>query len=269
MSQPATDFSGKNLIEEQWLAFFGQLRDVSGLDLRNYKQDQIRRRILGTVEAMGLHSLQDLGLLISNSPSMLSKLIDHLAINVTEFYRNPAMWDILRESVIPALLRNRRRLRCWSAGCSSGAEAYTLASILDEMIPGGFSILGTDIDSEALNRAQQAVYDRATIGSTPPEVLEKYFDQLDDQRYQVKKNLRNYTKFKIHNIFETMAEGSFDLIVCRNVLIYFTEESKELTYRRFYEAQAPGGYLFLGCSEHIFDSRGIGYLNPWPYIYRK
>jgi chemotaxis protein methyltransferase CheR len=255
--------------EVTWSEFYGVVLAASGLDLYSYKADQLRRRILSSVEAFGYADLDALGKAIKQSERELARLLDRLAINVTELYRNPESWEHLRLFVIPELLKTRNTLHCWSAGCSNGGEAYTLASLLDLTGRVGHSILGTDIDSEALKAAEAGIYGAESITSVPPKTLDAYFEKLDDANYKVSPKLKQFVQFKKHNLLGDSMAQKFDLIVCRNVVIYFTEEAKDALFQRFYEVLSPGGYLFVGGSERIIDPKAYGYLNPWPYIYRK
>ncbi|MGV3615088.1 MAG: CheR family methyltransferase [Fimbriimonas sp.] len=255
-------------ITPTWEDFYARLHRRSGLDLRLYKQEQMQRRILGVVDAKGLRDLGELAARVENDKDEMRWLMDKLAINVSELYRNPEKWTELEKHVLPALLTRSSRLKCWSAGCSYGAEAYTLASVLETSFPGSHSILGTDIDEAALDQARRGEFSAADVRGVPPAVRERHFEPLGEG-WRARPGLRKGLSFRKGNLLADRFETNFDLILCRNVVIYFTDAAKEELYRRLFAALRPGGFLFVGSTERIFSARQIGFESPIPFFYQR
>ncbi len=248
-------------------ALYDAVQRATGLDLREYKQDRLRRRLLSWAEARGDHDLAALGRRLANDPKEMRELLDRVSINVSELYRNPDRWADLERKILPGLVARAGTLRCWSAGCSFGAEAHTLATILE---CGGHqhSIIGTDIDEDALARARAGRFDAAAMRGVPSNVKEKHFSKVGEE-WQAGLEIRRNLRFKVGDLLQDRFERDLDLILCRNVVIYFNDAAKDRLYRRLFEALRPGGILFVGSTERIFDARGIGYAAPLPFFYQK
>ena len=255
-------------ISPKWEEFYGRLHRRTGLDLRLYKQEQMQRRILGVVDAKGLKDLKDLATRVEGDATEMQWLMDKLAINVSELFRNPEKWTELEKHIIPALLTRSSRLKCWSAGCSYGAEAHTLAAILESSFPGSHSILGTDIDEAALAQARRGEFSAADVRGVPPKIRDRFFE-ADGEGWRAKPSLKRSLTFRKGNLLADRFDNNFDLILCRNVVIYFTDAAKEELYRRLFAALRPGGILFVGSTERIFSARQIGFESPIPFFYQR
>lgn len=246
------------------------LKEVSGLDLSAYKERQMMRRLRGFVGRRGLSSLRDLADAIRADRRVRQELTDYLAINVTEFFRNPERFAELADTVLPELRKRTDSLRIWSAGCSTGAEAYSLAILLEEMEPGSWTrhrIVGTDIDREALAEARAGVFTEDRMREVSPERRRRFFTHLGGGRWRVNDVLRRYVKFSRHNLLEDPYPSGQHLILCRNVIIYFAEEAKEHVLRKMAASLAPGGYLLLGGTETIFYPARYGLKTTGPFLY--
>lgn len=260
-------------------AFKKQVHRKTGIDLNLYKPQQMHRRLLGLIERAGMTSFVSYFTQIENSPDELAVFLDRLTINVSELFRNPEKWDELRERVLPPLLKRaraeRRPLRVWSAGCSIGAEPYTIAMILNEIAPEQqYYLLATDIDRKILEKAQRGEYTEADIKNVPEAYRRKYLKglpkgTLSSPDVQVVPELRQKITFKRHNLLADAFEEKMDLIVCRNVVIYFTDEAKERLYGRFHDSLLSGGILFVGGTERVFNSREVGFHAPLPFFYER
>ena len=157
---------------------------------------------------------------------MFNEFINYLTINVSELYRNPEQWKVLEKEIIPMMLSKSKTLKIWSAACSTGDEPYTLVMVLNRFLPlSSIKILATDIDKEALTKAKVGVYAKKSLENLPVEFLEKYFIK-SGEAYKVKDEVKNCVEFKHHNLLRDDYPKECDMIVCRNVLIYFTEEAK-------------------------------------------
>lgn len=250
----------------EWQAFYGKVRRKARLDLSQYKPTQLQRRVIGMMESRECRDLRSFWTWLDREPTNLEWFLDRVAINVSELFRNPEKWLELETKVLPLL--PQRPLRCWSAGCSYGAEAFTLAMILRRTRPGPHRILGTDIDVAALRQAEQGLFDKNDLRCVPREFVESYLRQAED-RWAVSSELKKMVRFSRSNLLDDEPPGRFDLILCRNVVIYFTDEAKDVLYRKFYEALEPGGILFVGSTERIFQARDIGFDNLVPFFYEK
>jgi len=253
---------------EDWTTLYSQMKRRTGLDLTLYKQDQLQRRIVGMMESKGAKTLEGFWQVIGATPADIQWFMDKLAINVSELFRNPEKWTEMENSVIPELLKNSQRLKCWSAGCSYGAEAHTLAAMLDKKFPGSHTIVGSDIDAAALDQAKRGEFSESDMRFVPKPYLDSYFEKTG-QTWLAKPNLKKYLNFRRGDLLADQFEGGFDLIMCRNVVIYFTDPAKEDLYRKFYGALKPGGILFVGSTERIFSAKEIGFTTSIPFFYQK
>jgi chemotaxis methyl-accepting protein methylase len=212
------------------------------------------------MRVLNLHTYRQYERYLDNHPEEYAKLLDTLTINVTDFFRDPTVYDILRRQVIPDLVRakvaaRQRSIRVWSAGCATGEEAYSLTmsflaalgSRADEFL---LAVFGTDIDEKALKVARAATYDIAKLPHIP--VSEQIaFVEKTGQTFRIKPEVTRHVKFRSLNLFEDEPINVVDVILCRNVFIYFTREQQAKTLERFWSALHRGGYLVLGRSEKM------------------
>ncbi|CUH97572.1 Chemotaxis protein methyltransferase [Propionispora sp. 2/2-37] len=255
--------------EQDWETFKQKLNTKSGINLNDYKPAQMQRRITNLMLRHGVSTYMDFFHLIDRNQTLYKDFIDYLTINVTEFFRTPEKFRELEEKVLPDLLTKSPKLNIWSAGCSIGAEPYSLAMILSEQTPGTrHRILATDLDVEILAKAQKGVYTSNEFKNITDARAGKYFKQSGGQ-YIISDEIKSRVEFKRHNLLLDKFEAGFDLILCRNVVIYFTEEAKDALYRRFLAALKPGGVLFVGGTEAILNFRDIGFQQYLPFFYRK
>lgn len=256
--------------DQEWLAFRGVLEKAVGVPLWQYKQPQMRRRLASLMTRYHLASWPEFGAAIGKDIVLLQHVQDTLTINVSEFYRQADRFFDLQERILPAMLQERKRLRIWSAGCSIGCEPYTLSILLDQVDPhGGHQVIATDVDVPILNRAKEgAGYFPAEVRAVPADILQKYF-VFDGTTYRVVDSLKKRITFQKHDLLKDPYPGDLDLILCRNVVIYFTEEAKKHIYAGFSNALRPGGMLFVGGSEMIMRSHELGLRANGVSIYAK
>jgi chemotaxis protein methyltransferase CheR len=241
-----------------------------GVDLDYYKPHQMKRRLSGFLERRRASSVQEFCVRLQTDGALRSELKDFLTINVTEFFRDARQFETLEKEVLPQVLRDSASPRIWSAGCSRGAEAYSVAMILEGLRPGGaYSILGTDLDRAMVDtaRAGGPYVDQDLRGVTPAR-LAKYFTASPSGR-SVKQQLRARVKFEEGNLLTGRFEAGFDLIMCRNVVIYFSDEAKDELNRRFAASLKPGGFLFIGGTETLMDPKSVGFERTHSCFYRK
>ncbi len=237
-----------------------------GIDLEHYKDEQMRRRLDSWLVRSGLKTWDEYFAKIKVNPDELLKFRNYLTINVTEFYRDTERWKHLQSTVFPIIIRDSgvRGLRLWSAGCSIGAEPFTLGMILDELTPTRkHYILGTDLDKGAIGRALSGgAFITEEVRGLSPIQRSKYLRPGGPPFYVIESLVKKIT-FREQNMISDTFERDFDLIVCRNVVIYFTSATKDLLYKKFTDALRKGGILFIGGTEIIphpqdFGLRSIG-----------
>lgn len=253
--------------------FVNSFYRLSGLDLTFYKENQMKRRINNFMNTHD-HKNDYAGFLkaVSHDPKLFDAFFKHLTINVTQFFRDIKLWDTLKDKILPDLAASKTTLKLWSAGCSAGQEPYSLAILLAEHFPNRkFTVLGTDIDSNVLKQAREGVFDQRDFSSTPPHLLKKYFTplNLDSSKYQIKDNIKTLVTFKEQNLLTDNFDRGFDFIACRNVVIYFTDEAKNLLYTKFTDALNPRGILFTGSTEHLFGRKNLGLKPISSFFYQK
>jgi chemotaxis methyl-accepting protein methylase len=233
----------------------------AGMTLGAYKEKCLRRRIAVRMRACGVHTYDDYLKLLSKAPAELASLVDVLTINVTKFFRNRETWDRLASGVLgESFERQQGRVRVWSAGCSSGEEPYTLAILLAEAAlrcnpawRDRFLIDATDIDRISLERSAAATYQTPVFSETPPLLVQKYFTPAGADTWNVIPSLCARVRVSRNDLTRDDPPGApYDLIVCRNVIIYFDRPTQEALLNRFHDALKPGGHLLLGKVETIF-----------------
>jgi len=247
-----------------------RINDLLDIDLDNYKERQMRRRLTSFLERA---NPPDVGAFFNNvekEDKTLQELKDFLTINVSEFFRDEHQFQKLENVILPELLKNRTRIKLWSAGCSIGAEPYTLAIMMEKIMPGSsHTIIATDLDETILKQARAGgPYAQQDVRNVKPDHLARYF-RNEDGKYWVVDKIRDRVKFKRHNLLSDPYEENCDLILCRNVVIYFTDAAKSKINRGFHNSLREGGILFIGGSEIIFDSAQIGFGVAMPSFYRK
>lgn len=236
-----------------YLSFVKHVNSKFGIDLRLYKEGQMRRRLTSLRNNRNYSDFNTYFKAIERDENLRNEFMDRITINVSEFYRNPKRWDVLRDKVLPTLTKRKRNLNIWSAACSTGEEPYSLAIMLKEHFPNvKATILATDIDDNILLRAKQGVYSEQSLKDLPQHKKTKYFT-FKNNKYYFNEQLKETVQFRKHDLLKDRYPSNIDLIVCRNVLIYFTDEAKEQIYNRFSETLVDDGILFVGSTEQIFN----------------
>jgi chemotaxis methyl-accepting protein methylase len=257
-----------------------QISRTSGFTLEAYKDKCIRRRIAVRMRACGVHTYDDYRALLDRSPDEYEHLRDALTINVTRFYRNADTWGLVRRDILPALLDAPRiEARAWSAGCASGEEPYTLAMLaadhLDRAGRGDqlarLTIDATDIDRGCLERARRASYRPEGLTELPEDLVRAYFEPAGAERRVVDRIRRRVSLQPLDLSREPPLRSNYDLILCRNVVIYFDRPMQERLFLAFAEALAPGGYLILGKVETLFGAARdrLTLVDPRERVYRR
>jgi chemotaxis protein methyltransferase CheR len=246
------------------------IRDLSGISLKEHKKMLIVSRLSKRLRVLGLENFSDYYDLLTGSNEIagqeLTCFINGITTNKTDFYREPYQFDYLQEAVLEDLFNNPSacsdgELRIWSAGCSTGEEPYTIGIILSEYFKEkrsiNIKILATDLDTEVLEKAKIGIYGEQAVRPIPPDCMIRYFKRgvgINEGSYMTKKCLKDIITFAKHNlVYSPMKVNKpFDIIFCRNVLIYFDEATtKNIIYEQFYNTLKAGGHLFLGHSESL------------------
>jgi chemotaxis protein methyltransferase CheR len=249
------------------------------------KKSMLMSRLLKRLRALNIDSFADYyDYLMSpeGQKNEVMHMIDVVSTNKTEFFREPAHFDFLKKVALPELIvgekkENPKKIFVWSAGCSSGEEAYTLAIVIAALLesyPGiMFSILATDISRKMLNVAEKAIYNKSAIKYIPLHHIHKYFmrgERSQNGFYRIVPKLRSCVTVKYFNLMESFSpiQVKMDFIFCRNVMIYFNRETREVLTNKFYNQLKDGGYLFVGSSETL-NGLETKFVQAGPTIYRK
>ncbi|WP_423792167.1 CheR family methyltransferase [Methanocaldococcus indicus] len=226
------------------------------IDVTQYKDNYIIRRLKVRMKATKCSSFKEYYEYLRTHPEEKEKLEETLTVNVTEFWRDITVYKELMKIIDNFIKdKSRRKLRVWSAGCSSGEEPYGVAIIILESMKKNnrkmfdAKITGTDIDKEVLNKARRGVYHIKQLRNLPANIIQKYFTKLNDEEYMIKPEVKRLVTFKIHDLIKDPPLKNMDIVMCRNVIIYFDKKTQAELFLKFYEALNPGGFLILGKTE--------------------
>lgn len=231
----------------------------------------MKRRIESLISRKGFDGFESFFKGMKQDEGLLRTFVSYLTINVSQFYRNPVQWENLENEIIPYLKKTfGDRVTIWSAACSTGDEPYTLAMLLSKYYSlDKIKIYATDIDDDVLAFAKEGVYAEKSLVDLPKAYLEKHFKKIDKGLYKVSDALKNCITFKKHNLLEDKYFSDVNMIVCRNVVIYFTDEAKDGVYRKFHKSLVNDGILFIGSTEQIIKSRDLGFDPLRTFFYKK
>jgi two-component system CheB/CheR fusion protein len=248
---------------ESLLQFLQQSR---GFDFTGYKRPSLTRRVARRMQQLGLQNYEDYRDRLEVDQAEFAQLFDTILINVTSFFRDEAAWDFVAREVLPALLAAKKpgeHVRVWSAGCASGEEAYSIAMLLAEAMGAQafrerVKVYATDVDEHALAQARLATYGARDIEPVPPELRERYFERANG-RFQFRSDLRRSVIFGRHDLVQDAPISRLDLLVCRNVLMYFNAEAQSRMLGKFHFAlnSRAKSYLFLGRAEMLLTHSGL------------
>jgi two-component system CheB/CheR fusion protein len=257
----------------QFEELLSYLKRNRGFDFAGYKQPSLVRRVSKRMEIAGITGFDRYMDYLEVHPEEFALLFNHLLINVTTFFRDPAAWDFLDTQLLPKLIEEKRPdepIRVWSAGCSTGQEPYCLAMLLCEHLgmkafQQRVKIYASDVDENALSEARMAVYAPKEIQSVPKKLFEKYFEPVGN-RFMIKPDLRRLVIFGRHDLLTDAPISRLDLLVCRNTLMYFNAETQNHILARFHFALNDLGSLFLGKAEMLLTHTNL--FNPIDQRYR-
>ena len=238
--------------------FKKNIYSMTQIDLNSYKEKQMRRRIDTLITKNKCQTYDVYVELIKKDKEKFEQFVNFLTINVSEFYRNPEQWKLLDREVIPELIQKfGKNIKIWSAACSTGDEPYSLVMAFSKHLPlNQIKVIATDIDKQVLAAAKVGLYNEKSIAGVPDEFKKKYFTKVGSS-YQISNEIKSRVEFKEHNLLKDPYPSGCHLIVCRNVLIYFTEEAKEDIYKKFNQALTKDGVLFIGSTEQIMNYKEL------------
>ncbi|MCI8448921.1 MAG: protein-glutamate O-methyltransferase CheR [Eubacterium sp.] len=240
--------------------FKSNVLTLTKIDLNCYKEKQMKRRIDTLIGKTKAKTYDEYVSLLKTDKAVLEQFVNFLTINVSEFYRNPDQWRILDTKVFPELISKfGKSLKIWSAACSTGDEPYSLVMALSKHIPlNQIRILATDIDKQVLEKARVGLYNNKSIANVPEDLKKKYFTKIGAS-YQISDEIKKRVEFKEHNLLRDPYPSGYDMIVCRNVVIYFTDDAKQEIYTKFNQALKKDGILFIGSTEQIMNYKELNY----------
>lgn len=251
-------------------SFKKDIYKLTNINLSMYKERQMKRRIESLMNRKGYKFFEDYFHALEKDDELLRGFVSYLTINVSEFYRNPKQWEIFEKEMIPYLIKNYgNQITIWSAACSTGDEPYTIAMLLARYIPlNKIKIFATDIDEDVLRYAKEGFYMKRSLEGLPEDLLKKHFDEVD-KGYQIKDDIKKCVEFRKHNLLEDKYPSGIHMIVCRNVVIYFTDEAKDRVYENFHKSLVKDGILFIGSTEQIIHAKEIGFNATDSFFYQK
>ncbi|MBA3823419.1 MAG: protein-glutamate O-methyltransferase CheR [Ktedonobacterales bacterium] len=236
-----------------------RLLDLTGIDLDAYKRPQMMRRLDAILARCHLASLTALANELKPNSEVLKEFMERFTINVSECFRDKPRFEQLQRQIIPEMAKRNAALRLWSAGCSYGAEPYSLAIILREANLTRAAITATDIDPKILAAAKAGEsFTSNDFRNLTPEIAKRYFTVTPTGTFRATEALRPFITFRQQNLLQPPPGKDFDIVLCRNVTIYFTEESKDQVTQHLVDALRPGGILFIGETETIHRPQRFG-----------
>jgi chemotaxis protein methyltransferase CheR len=246
----------KNNFMDDFSKLLATIEKILSIRCGNYKEDYIKRRLLSRMNATESAGYREYHRLLQSSIEEQEKLRNALTINVTKFFRDPEVFDTVKKDLIPRILKRKNRVRIWSAGCSSGEEPYSFAIILSELAlfrkDMDALIYATDIDQEILKKAREGIYEKGALENLSESQVRRNFTQRPDGKFEVRPHMKERIRFQHHDLMGGVpVSRNLDIISCRNVTIYFTENQKNDLAREFYAGLDTEGFYIMGMSEFL------------------
>lgn len=243
---------------------------LTKIDLNAYKEKQMKRRIDTLIAKHGISGYDKYIQVLKTDKVRFEEFVSYLTINVSEFYRNPDQWMLMDKEIIPELISKfGKNLKIWSAACSTGDEPYSLVMALSKHLPlNQIKIYATDLDKQVIAKAKVGLYTEKSIVAVPDDLKKKFFTKVGPS-YQISDEIKACVEFKEHNLLKDQYPTGYHMIVCRNVLIYFTEEAKDEVFRKFQQSLNKKGILFIGSTEQIINHKEVGFERKNSFYYEK
>ena len=243
---------------------------MTTIDLTAYKEKQMKRRIDTLISKHKISGYEEFVKQLKTDKALFDEFVNYLTINVSEFYRNTDQWELMDKTFIPELIKKfGKNLKIWSAACSTGDEPYSLVMAFSRHIPmNQIKIIATDLDKQVIAQAKTGLYSAKSIAGVPDDFKKKYFTKIGAS-YKISDEIKSHVEFKEHNLLKDPYPTGCNIIVCRNVLIYFTDEAKDEIYKKFNASLVKGGLLFIGSTEQIVNHKEFGYERRNSFFYQK
>ncbi len=251
-----------------YIGFKQKLLELTGLDLNSYKEQQMQRRILQWVSRHKSGDLQGLIEQVRTDTDHRHRFLEYLTINTSNFFRDPSVFKVIESKILPAVLAFRPKVQIWSAGCSIGAEVYSIAMLLLEQNAQVGKLLATDLDEVIIAKAKQGAYIYNQVSTVPEPLLKKYFSLVKNE-YVITDKVKRMVTFAKHNLLQDPFYKDMDLILCRNVFIYFTNDTQRKLTQEFVNMLRPRGYFIVGSAEQIMNPASFGLTRVSYCIYQK
>jgi chemotaxis protein methyltransferase CheR len=229
------------------------IKESAGLDCSGYRDEYLKRRFEVRLRATDTNTYGRYIVYLNRHPEEFTHLLNDLTINYTTFFRDTDVYDHLEKKLLPRLFLSKKPVTIWSAGCASGEEPYSLSILVHKILGKNLSnslvsIIASDIDKDALGKAERGFYQTRHLSTLSPLMIERFFDKQDDG-YLVKDSLKKIIHFEQFDLMTKPLHQNLDLILCRNVMIYFSKEGQQHIHMNFYHALRDGGYMITGKSE--------------------
>ncbi len=259
--------------------FKKNINSLTGIDLSLYKERQMRRRIESLMNKNRFENFESYSLELEKHKKKIEKdnsnlyeeFLKHITINVSEFYRNPNQWVVLEKIILPEMIKrkNGKPLKVWSSACSSGEEPYSLVMLLSKFFDlNKIEVLATDLDKAIIAKAKQGLYAINSLKCLPKSFIQMYFREVNGL-YKIDDKIKSRVSFKQMDLLKDPFPKGYDLILCRNVIIYFTKESKDILYNKFNNSLVNDGILFVGCTEQIMNPHIYNLKSDQTFFYKK
>ncbi len=254
---------------DKYEIFKKKIFNMTGINLSYYKERQMKRRISSLISRNNFKDFDDYLINLKNNDKLFDEFINYLTINVSDFFRNPKQWNTLEYEILPTIINKTKKIKVWSSACSTGEECYSLVMLLTKFYNlKEIQILATDIDNGAIEKAKIGVYNEKSMKNIPGNFKNKYFSK-SGMFYKISDDIKKCVKFKKLNLLSDNFPIEYDLILCRNVMIYFTEEAKSKIYHKFYNSLSSNGVFFVGSTEQIITPSNYGLKPLRTFFYQK
>lgn len=243
---------------------------LTKIDLNCYREKQMKRRIDTLIGQSNVITYKSYVELLKTDTNALEQFINYLTINVSEFYRNPEQWVLLEKNIFPEMIRRfGEKLKIWSAACSTGDEPYSIVMALSRHLPlSKIQVIATDIDKQVLEKAKIGLYSKKSIANVPNDLKKRYFKK-NGEFFHIADEIKKCVQFRQHNLLEDVYPAHCNMIVCRNVVIYFTDEAKKNIYLKFNRSLKNQGFLFIGNTELFMECREVNFKRYSTFFFEK
>jgi chemotaxis protein methyltransferase CheR len=268
---------GDFLSDAEFERYRSLIYDESGIHFSDTNRSILESRLKERLREKKLDDLGQYYSMLKSDKEELKAFLDSITTNLTRFFRNQAHFDALEHHVFPEIIKMRsggtdRKIRVWSAGCSTGEEPYTIAMLAKDVLPAGWSIevVASDISLKSLMVGKEGFYPEGRVVGVPDASLAKHFDKVQGG-FRIKEEIKSLVSFDYHNLKNDSGHRNMDVVFCRNVIIYFDEAAQKAAIERFWDAMAPKSFLFIGHSESLFgmNTRFEFVKTEWACFYRK